>query len=941
MIDEFVLHEVFFVFGWKCLPSSQKMPFDFLCCVRPGVEDVVELDYSHQSLTDVPSDVFVYERTLETLYCQSNRISELPRQLFMCHGLKRLDISDNELQAIPTAVSSLVNLQYLNISRNTLASIPDTMKALKYLMFLDLSVNPLEKLPDAITNLIALQELYLNDTYLEYLPGNFGRLASLRILELRDNYLMILPKSLSRSTDLLRLDIGQNEFQQFPEVIGRFTKLRELWMDSNSLTNIPAAIKPLENLIHLEASNNMIEEIAPEIGYCTKLVDLSLSINSLTQLPDSIGQLNNLTTLKLDNNRLYSIPDSIGQLTNLEELMLMCNYLDKIPSSIGLLRKLQYLNIDDNMLRMIPPEIGSCIKLSVLSLRANKLTKIPPEIGHLCSLRVLNLVRNSLSCLPQSLLNCDNLVALWLSENQSKPLVPMHSEVDPHTYEQVLTCFLFPQVPLTPIEMKTTDNEYKPENENVQPPVRHISFVDMKAIPKVPEKPGQLRRAPTPYPKELRALAKHARNIHKDGAQDVSPPMQNAVHIKAAKITPTLQQRFASDNKKEIENVTKDNIDGVPQDALKLSVYDNLPIENAYDKPLELSNEIDTTYKSVDHALYPENNVNSNSDCKLENANHYILSQRHYNTKSNENYATKQDLDRINAPISQNIYSVHTVEHKSYPVNSDNNYRSNLEETHRLQRLSLASQDRRSNNEMVLSPNFEETSYNSRIVDSIPQFDPMYPRKDHIVSHPAPESKYRENIYDSEPFTRSKEKNFNQRNYDTYNYNPRGSRDLPGPRIHTVSQVVSSTTMPNLSNYNNMYSVQGVDGPHYATTMHQTSPNANFYSGVPSSPTYVSSQSPELYSPTGHTNTTNPYRMTNTPLVSDDGSYSHMNSPTSQNMYDLYDTMPTSSNPPSVISHRNSPSGVSEPVYGRGQPPPYHIAAPYTKHAQYFNGTGG
>ncbi|KAM3965192.1 leucine rich repeat containing protein 7 lap1 [Aphomia sociella] len=923
------------------------MPFDFLCCVRPGVEDVVELDYSHQSLTDVPSDVFVYERTLETLYCQSNRINELPRQLFMCHGLKHLDLSDNELQAIPTAISSLVNLQHFNISRNTLASIPDTMKALKYLMFMDLSVNPLEKLPDAITNLIALQELYLNDTYLEYLPGNFGRLASLRILELRDNYLMILPKSLSRSTDLLRLDIGQNEFQQFPEVIGRFTKLRELWMDSNSLINIPAAIKPLENLIHLEASNNMIEEIAPEIGYCTQLVDLSLSINSLTQLPDSIGQLINLTTLKLDNNRLYSIPDSIGQLSNLEELMLMCNFLDKIPSSIGLLRKLQYLNIDDNMLRQIPPEIGSCTKLSVLSLRANKLTKIPPEIGHLCSLRVLNLVRNSLGCLPQSLLNCDNLVALWLSENQSKPLVPMHSEVDPHTYEQVLTCFLFPQVPLTPMEIKTDMNEYKSENENAQTAARHISFVDMKATPKVPEKPGQLRRAPTPYPKELRALAKHARNIHKDGAQDVSPPMQNAVHIKAAKITPTLQQRFASDNKIEIDNTAHDNTDGVTQDAMKLSVYDNLPTENTYDKPLELPSEIDASYKSVDHALYPENNISSNSDCKHENTNHYMLSQRHYNTKSNEHYASRQDIDRTNVPqqipVPQNIYGVHNVDHKSYPVNSDNNYRSNLDESHRLQRLSLASQDRRSNNETILAPHFEEKSYNPRIIDNVPQYDPMYPRKDLVVCHSVPDGKYRENIYDTETFARAKEKVFSQRNYDAYNYNPHGSHDLPpAPRLHTVSQVVSSTTMPNLSNYNNMYPVQAIDGSHYAASIHQTStPNANFYAGVPSSPTYVSSQSPELYSPTGHTNTTNPYRMTNTPLVSDDGSYSHMHSPTSQNMYDLYDAIPAPSNPPSVISHRHSPSAVSEPVYGRGQPPPYHIAAPYTKHAQYFNGTGG
>lgn len=914
------------------------MPFDFLCCVRPGVEDIVELDYSHQSLVDFPTEVFVYERTLEILYTQCNRISELPRQLFMCHGLKYLDLSDNEVTTIPTAISSLSNLHHLNISRNTITSIPETMKALKYLKFLDLSVNPLEKLPDAITNLIALQDLYLNDTYLEYLPGNFGRLANLRILELRDNYLMILPKSLSRSTELVRLDIGQNDFQQFPEVIGRFTKLKELWVDSNSLTSITGVVKPLECLIHLEASNNMIEDLAPEIGYCTQLEAISLSLNNLTQLPDSIGQLSNLTTLKLDNNKLYCLPDSIGQLANLEELMLMTNYLDKIPSSIGLLRKLQYFNVDENMLRSVPPEIGSCTKLSVLSLRSNKLMKIPPEVGHLSSLKVLNLVRNSLSCLPQSLLNCENLVALWLSENQSKPLVPMHSEVDPYTYEQVLTCFLFPQVPLNPIESKLENNN-KLEDVEIHTPSRHISFVDMKAAPKVPEKGGQLRRAPTPYPKELRALAKHARNIHKDGAQDVTP-MQNAVLIKAAKITPTLQQRFASDNKKELGN-GKDTTDDANQDPMKVSVYDNLPTENTYDKPLDLTYEPNKTYRSVDHALYTE----SNGSPEDENTDEFCPPP--ISTKAKDKiYSSRQEVGRL-TPVQQmpqNVYGTHME--SNYPV-VENNFRSSLEETrNRLQRLSLSSQDRHINNDSVIPPHLCEHTFSARpVIENVPSFDPIYHRKDHVC-HSVSDTSYHESGYGSETYARAKEKMYGQRNYDAYNYHPHGSRDAPSPRLHTVSQVVCSNTMPNLSNYNNMYS-QTADGcSHNYGSIHQSgTPNANIYgmSASASSPTYVANQSPDLYSPTGHTNTTNPYRMTNTPLISDDGSYSHIHvhSPTSQNMYDLYEAIPASSNTPSIISHRQSPNGLPEPVFNRGQPPPYHIAAPYTKHAQYFNGTDG
>lgn len=56
------------------------------------------------------------------------------------------------------------------------------------------------------------------------------------------------------------------------------------------------------------------------------------------------------------------------------------------------------------------------------------------------------------------------------------------------------------------------------------------------------DKPGRLTRAPTPYPKELKALAKHARNLHslqKDptaaaGRQFVMPKSQDAANKTAA-----------------------------------------------------------------------------------------------------------------------------------------------------------------------------------------------------------------------------------------------------------------------------------------------------------------------------------------------------------------------------------------------------------------------
>lgn len=49
-----------------------------LRCFRREKDDVRSLDYRHCALTQVPSDVFSYERSLEELLLDSNQISDLP-----------------------------------------------------------------------------------------------------------------------------------------------------------------------------------------------------------------------------------------------------------------------------------------------------------------------------------------------------------------------------------------------------------------------------------------------------------------------------------------------------------------------------------------------------------------------------------------------------------------------------------------------------------------------------------------------------------------------------------------------------------------------------------------------------------------------------------------------------------------------------------------------
>ncbi|XP_054715521.1 erbin-like [Uloborus diversus] len=485
-------------------------------CLRPENDDVRLLDYSHSNLEDVPNEVFSFERTLEELFLDANQIKDLPRPLFHCHGLRKLNLSDNEIQNLPPAIASLINLERLDISKNGILEIPDNIKGCKCLTAIDASVNPLGKLPEGFTFLLNLQELYLNDTFLEYLPANFGRLSHLKILELRENHLKLLPKSMARLTELCRLDIGQNDFAELPEVIGNLPRLTELWCDSNNLNCLPPFLGGLKKLTYLDASKNKIYEVADEIEGCISLSDLTLSSNRIKVLPDGLAHLRKITVLRVDENRLISVPDSIGNLHNLEELVLSTNNLQMLPISIGLLRNLRTLIADDNMLEEIPCEIGSCLKLTILSLRDNKLVVIPDELGHISALKVINLSGNLLQYLPFSIAKLPNLQALWLSENQNKPLIPLQSDTDRITGQKVLTCFMLPQVPL-----EGEINEVHNSQIETPDPVKGRHIIKFAFDASV-DQPSKLVRAPTPYPKELKAHARHARNyaLKKQGSKD-------------------------------------------------------------------------------------------------------------------------------------------------------------------------------------------------------------------------------------------------------------------------------------------------------------------------------------------------------------------------------------------------------------------------------------
>lgn len=254
-----------------------------------------------------------------------------------------------------------------------------------------------------------------------------------------------------------------------------------------------------------------LDHLPEEISGLVNLTDLHLSQNMLETIPDGICKLTKLTILKLDQNRLHTLNEAIGACVNMQELILTENFLMRLPNSIGNMTKLNNLNVDRNALMDVPPEIGNCVSLGVLSLRDNKLTKIPAEMGNCSILHVLDVSGNRLNYLPYSLVNLQ-LKAVWLSENQAQPLLTFQPDVDEETGEQVLTCFLLPQLDyqaaaddkiLMRQQQREQDSDSDGWEEREASRTVSVKFTDDSQM----DKDTPFVRQNTPHPRELKMKA--------------------------------------------------------------------------------------------------------------------------------------------------------------------------------------------------------------------------------------------------------------------------------------------------------------------------------------------------------------------------------------------------------------------------------------------------
>jgi internalin A len=131
--------------------------------------------------------------SVEFFTSDSEKLAEVPAEVFELVQLESLNLSYNQLTQVPETITRLQNLTYLRLSYNQLTEVPESITRLQNLAYLDLSGTQLTQVPESITRLQNLAYLDLSGTQLTQVPESITRLQNLTQLDLESNPIELPP----------------------------------------------------------------------------------------------------------------------------------------------------------------------------------------------------------------------------------------------------------------------------------------------------------------------------------------------------------------------------------------------------------------------------------------------------------------------------------------------------------------------------------------------------------------------------------------------------------------------------------------------------------------------------------------------------------------------------------------------------------------------------
>lgn len=296
------------------------------------------LDLSINHLYHIPPRTFAYQKKLEELHLNHNKISTLTNKTFIgLSALTVLNLRGNFLDEITAGVfANMPKLEELNLGQNRISHINiGSFEGIPNLRVLMLDDNQLSMVPtQQLAPLNNLAELFLGlNSFTTIAPGSFEVVNHLSTLDLKGAALVNISLESFRGLDnsLRQLDLSDNRLLRIPTLhLSELVRLEELNLGQNHFELIPeGAFMGMKNLRHLEISGSLhLRKIqAGAFGANSNLESITIASNLvLDEMQEgALSGLPHLKHLILRDNALTTLDEGLFPWSELHTLDLSEN----------------------------------------------------------------------------------------------------------------------------------------------------------------------------------------------------------------------------------------------------------------------------------------------------------------------------------------------------------------------------------------------------------------------------------------------------------------------------------------------------------------------------------------------------------------------------------------------------------------------------------------
>ncbi|XP_054279869.1 leucine-rich repeat-containing protein 40-like isoform X1 [Macrosteles quadrilineatus] len=289
------------------------------------------------------------------------------------NDLQKIDLSHKAISVLTPGISECEGVETLYLQSNSLTDLPADVGDLRCLKVLNLNNNSLTSIPSCIFKLHMLTELTAKNNCITSVNKDVGNLCDLNILDISHNELITLTSGVGFLNRLKHVNLSNNKLKSIPHELTAICGLVEIDVSCNKIRKLPC----VRNLLHLKvfrAKNNLLKKL-PDFSQCRELVTIDFSQNILEDIDDaSLNCQPFLKEVHLQSNKLKWLPEDFCNLSSLQVLDLSSNKLNTLPPFIVEYPNLQVLRIANNPFKDIPLHYTKADTLRLLTFLRERAT---------------------------------------------------------------------------------------------------------------------------------------------------------------------------------------------------------------------------------------------------------------------------------------------------------------------------------------------------------------------------------------------------------------------------------------------------------------------------------------------------------------------------------------------------------------------------------------